>query len=77
MEEEDLQTLVAVQVLIRKKPEMAYKVLECVIDGIKNYRHDTDKKASNIWLIVKNLKQKDLDRLKELIVPEVFESLGL
>lgn len=77
MDAEKIQTISSIHRLTHTNPEFAYEALEAVIGGLKVYRKDTDRKASNIWLIVKNLKQKDLDRLKELIVPEVFESLGL
>ena len=36
-----------------------------------------NKSRSNIWLIVKNLKPESLEELRKLIIPEVFEDVGL
>lgn len=59
------------------KPEIALEFMGTIIDSLRLYKEKTDKRNSNIWLIVKNLKPEYLAELKKLVVPEVFTSLGL
>lgn len=69
--------MVSVQKLIHQKPEMSVDILNAIIIGLQQREEDLDKKASNIWLVVKNLKPEHLEEMKKLIIPEVFESLNL
>ncbi len=45
--------------------------------ALENYRREVTKRNSNIWLVVKNLKPEHLEEIKKLVIPEVFEDLGL
>lgn len=58
-------------------PDFAMSILGNVVDGLADYRRQITKKNSNIHLIVMNLKPEYLEKMKEFIIPEVFESLGI
>lgn len=77
MTQEDIVTIVRVQMMISKDPDLSFEILNAVVGGLKEYKSDVDKLASNIWLVVKNIKPEYLEEMKELIIPEVFKSLGL
>ncbi len=62
---------------IMEDPETAIEFLEAIVYSLQKHKEAIDKKNSNIWLIVKNIKPEYLTEIKKLIVPEVFTNLGL
>lgn len=58
-------------------PEFTMSILGNAMDALAEYRRQVTKKNSNIHLIVMNLKPEHLKEMKEFIIPEVFESLGI
>lgn len=77
MNEQDIKTLVEMQLMISKKPQLSFEILAAVIEGLKSYGAEITKRNSYIDLIVRNLKPEYWEELKKYVVPEVFESLGL
>jgi hypothetical protein len=70
-------TLELVYKKIVSDPSYTFRLMEVVEAGLRDSQAEFNKKNSNLWLIVKNLKPEYLEEMKKLIIPEVFESLGI
>ena len=77
MDIEEVKQSAWIQSKIMHRPEFAMEVLSWVLSALEKSRQETDKRNSNIDLIVRNLKPEHLEEMKKLITPEIFTSLGI
>ncbi len=71
------QLYASIDMFIREDVNNARIVMDMIINGLESYEREVTKRNSNIWLVVKSLKPEHLEEMKKLIIPEVFEDLGL
>lgn len=80
MNEQDLKKyriVIETKEAVTKDPKFAFDILGAALQGIEELRLESMKKNANIHLIVMNLKPEYLEEMKKLIIPDVFESLGI
>lgn len=63
--------------LLLLEPEHTLDLFKIVLNSLEDYKDESVKRNANIDLIVRNLKPEYLVELKKLVIPEVFESLGI
>ena len=69
--------LAEMMTMVEEDPNLAFEIMSYAINGLINYKKKLAKHEANLWLVVKNLKPEHLEEIKKLIIPEVFEDLGL
>lgn len=76
LEIQEIEARVAVKRLLDKKGGAIELFIE-ILETFKEKEHEISRRESDIWIVVKNIKPEYLDEMKKLIIPEVFERLGL
>ena len=75
--EELAKAIVGIRRMMRVDIRHAIIIMEEVITGFQEREEKIEQMKQNLKVVIMNVKPEYLQEMKKLIVPEVFDSLGL